>query len=145
MTTQQMTRDQYRHWLTIEVRWGDMDAMGHVNNTVYFTYFESARISLLGKSDIRARYADSRQGPVLVSTSGDFKRQVVFPATLDIGLRVTKIGHRSFHMEYGVFFHGTDELVAVGRSINAWVDYAAGKAVPLPDDLRVELAKYQSG
>jgi len=85
-----VTRDDFPYWMEIEVRWGDMDPQGHVNNAVYFTYCESARISLVGEIGIRGRTAGPH-GPVLVSTSCDFKREVVYPATLDIGVRVEEI------------------------------------------------------
>jgi acyl-CoA thioester hydrolase len=138
------SRDQFRYWKTIEVRWGDMDAQGHVNNTVYFTYCESVRIELLRKIGFKGRPAGLAEGPALVHASCDFKRQVVYPATLDVGLRVERIGQRSFEMIYGIFLHGTDQLVAAARSVNAWADYAKNLAVPLPDEIRDALQQYQS-
>ena len=137
-----VTRDDFPYWMEIEVRWGDMDPQGHVNNAVYFTYCESARISLVGEIGIRGRTAGPH-GPVLVSTACDFKREVVYPATLDIGVRVEEIGRRSFAMRYGLFLRGTSELVAVATSVNAWVDYTEGKSIPLPAEVREALERYQ--
>ena len=142
MTHKPTTRDDFCYWITIEVRWGDMDKQGHVNNAVYFTYCESARISLFESIGSYGRRAGT-QGPSLVSAACDFKRQVVFPATVDIGVRVGDISRRSFHMYYGLFRHGTDDLVATGSSVTAWTDYAANCAVPIPEHLRAELATYQ--
>lgn len=143
MTEQTITRDQFTFWKTIEVRWGDMDSVGHVNNTVYFVYLESARVELLRKIGARGKQGGSVHGPALVSTSCDFKQQVVYPATLDVGVRVEAIGNRSFRMSYGLFLRGTDDVVATASSVNAWVDYAAERAVELPDWLRTALAEYQ--
>jgi acyl-CoA thioester hydrolase len=143
MTDSPVTRDQFKYWKSIEVRWGDMDAQGHVNNTVYFVYCESARVELIRKTGYKGKQAGDAEGPALVSTSCDFKKQVVYPATLDVGLRVEKIGRRSFAMNYGIFVHGTDQLVATARSVNAWVEYAAERAVELPDWFRAALAGYQ--
>jgi acyl-CoA thioester hydrolase len=140
--SEQLTRDQFTYWIEIDVRWGDMDAQGHLNNTVYFTYCESVRVKLLGEMGARGKVGGPH-GPALVSTSCDFKKQVVYPATLDVGVRVEEIGWRSFRMRYGLFFHGTDELAATATSVNAWVDYEAGRAIPVPDELRADLAKYQ--
>jgi len=137
------TRDQFRYWKTIEVRWGDMDAQGHVNNTVYFTYCESARVELLRKIGFKGKQAGLAEGPTLVHTSCDFKRQVLYPAKLDVGLRVERISQRSFKMSYGIFFHGTDDLAAVAASINAWANYVEGHAVELPEEIRTALAEYQ--
>ena len=143
MTDQPVTRGQFKYWKSIEVRWGDMDAQGHVNNTVYFVYCESARVELIRKTGYKGKQAGDTQGPALVSASCDFKRQVIYPATLDVGLRVERIGRRSFAMSYGIFLNGTDQLVATATSVNAWVEYAADRAVELPDWFRAALSEYQ--
>ncbi len=143
MTTQPITREQFRYWKTIEVRWGDMDAQGHVNNTVYFTYCESARVELLRKIGFKGKQAGLAEGPTLVHASCDFKRQVVYPSKLDVGLRVDRISQRSFKMVYGLFFHGTDDIAAIATSINAWANYAEGRSVELPEEIRSALAEYQ--
>ena len=137
------TRDAFPFWTIIDVRWGDMDAMGHVNNTVYFKYCESARIELLRGLGIHGRAEGSTHGPTLVHAACDFKREVKYPAVLDVGIRVESMTHRTFRMQYGMFLQGTDTLVAVAVSVNAWLDYAAGHAVRMPDDLRELLASYQ--
>jgi acyl-CoA thioester hydrolase len=116
-----------------------MDAQSHVNNTVYFTYCESARVELLHKIGFKAGLA---KGPTLVHASCDFKRQVLYPAKLDVGLRVERISQRSFKMVYGIFFHGTDDLAAVAASVNAWANYAEGRAVELPEEIRASLTEY---
>jgi acyl-CoA thioester hydrolase len=143
MPAETITRNQFTYWKSVEVRWGDMDAMGHVNNTVYFVYLESARVELLHLIGARRAQRRDPQGPSLVMTTCDFKRQVVYPATLDVGLRVERIGNRSFEMHYGLFLHGTEDLVATARSVNAWIDYGTQRAIALPDDLRAALAEYQ--
>jgi len=138
-----ITREEFRYWKTIEVRWGDMDAQGHVNNTVYFTYCESARVELLHKIGFKGKQAGLAEGPTLVHASCDFRRQVLYPAKLDVGLRVERISQRSFKMVYGIFFHGTEELAATAASVNAWANYAEGRAVELPEEIRSALAEYQ--
>ena len=143
MPDQTITREGFKYWKTIEVRWGDMDSQGHVNNAVYFTYLESARVELIRKFGFKGKQGGEAEGLALVSTSCDFKRQVVYPATLDVGLRVERIGRRSFEMSYGLFLHGTDQLVASARSVNAWIEYAAQRAVELPDWFRAALVEYQ--
>jgi acyl-CoA thioester hydrolase len=143
MATEIITRAQFPFWFPIEVRWGDMDAMGHVNNSIYFRYCESARIALLRSLNITGRAEGSPQGPVLVTTSCDFKREVKFPAKLDVGVRVEHISRRSFALQYALFFAGTNDLAAMARSVNAWIDYAEMCAVELPEELRGLLVKYQ--
>lgn len=143
MTHPPITRDQFRYWKTIEVRWGDMDAQGHVNNTVYFTYCESARVELLRRIGYKGKQSGLAEGPALVHASCDFKKQVVYPSKLDVGIRVETIGQRSFKMSYGIFFHETDEVSAVAASVNAWVVYDEGRSVELPAEIRAALAEYQ--
>jgi acyl-CoA thioester hydrolase len=143
MPDQTITREEFKYWKTIEVRWGDMDSQGHVNNAVYFTYLESARVELVRKMGFKGKQGGGAEGLALVSASCDFKRQVVYPATLDVGLRVERIGRRSFEMSYGIFVHGTEQLVASARSVNAWIEYAAERSVELPDWFRAMLVEYQ--
>ena len=145
MTKPNITREQFSFWAEVEVRWGDMDAQGHVNNAVYFTYCETARIKLLRALGVLGRSGGAAQGPTLVTTSCDFKQQVRYPTTLDIGVRVERIGQRSFELSYAMFRQGTDELLAVARSVNAWVDFAQERAVPLPAELRAAFGQYQTG
>ena len=140
---QTITREQFRYWKTIEVRWSDMDAQSHVNNTVYFTYCESARVELLRKIGFKGKQAGLTEGPTLVHASCDFKRQVIYPAKLDVGLRVDRISQRSFKMIYGIFFHGTEDIAAIATSINAWANYAEGRSIELPEEIRSALAEYQ--
>ncbi len=129
-------RQDFKVWVTIPVRWGDMDALGHVNNALFFTYCESARIryfEVVGLDDFREH---DRQGPGLVTAMCNFRRQVHYPATLEVGARATRLGSKSFTLEYEIFPQGSDEPVADGSSVAVWVDYAASKALPLPDALR---------
>ncbi len=133
-------RDDYRHWITVPVRWGDMDAFGHVNNARYFTYCESARISYfqaLGLGEQHNRTPDV--GPSVVTATCNFRRQVHYPATLEVGVRAVKIGRTSFPLEYGIFFEGTEELVADGSSVVVWVDYGEAKSAPLPESLKARI------
>jgi acyl-CoA thioester hydrolase len=121
------------------VRWGDMDAMGHVNNSRFFTYFEQARIAWF-----QALLPDDWQresvGPILASTQCDFKRPVVFPATLEITISVGAPGRTSLPTYYEVRVEGAGEtVVADGAATLVWIDYATGRPVPLPDALRMLL------
>ena len=136
-----MKREDFAYWMEVDVRWGDMDSQRHVNNAVYFTYCESARVELLGKLGIRGK-SWGRFGPALVSTTCNFRKQVTYPSKLDVGVSVVRIGNRSFTMNYGLFLHETDELVADASSVNAWIDYDEGKSVQLSDEMKAALAQY---
>src|SRR6478752_4362546 len=87
--------------ITLPVQWSEMDALGHVNNARFFTWFESARIALFERIGV-ATTGPAGIGPILATTSCDFLRPVVYPATLRVGVRVSKIGETSLGMEYEI-------------------------------------------
>jgi len=136
-------KELFHHWLTLPIRWGDMDAFGHVNNAAYFTYCESARISYFEAVELdRCREAESH-GPALVTATCNFLRQVHHPATLEVGARASRIGGKSFTLEYALYRREDDELVADGSSVVAWVDYEAGRSIPLPEALKERIRKLE--
>jgi acyl-CoA thioester hydrolase len=138
------TRGDFRFWWPVSVRWGDMDAMGHVNNIIYLQYLESARIGYferLAGWDGRTE-GGGRQGPVLVSQTFNYRRMVFYPAELEVGVRCQEIRNRSFVLEYAIFRKGTDELVGDGSSVTVWLDYDANKSVDLPASLRQVLTAH---
>lgn len=123
--------------MPLTVRWGDMDMLGHVNNATYFTYSESARIaffeSVFGPEMSRF---DMESGPILAQIGCSFHRQVHYPAQLDIGLRVTRIGNSSAEIRNPIFLQGEDEAVADIHSTIVWFDYANQKVTSVPEELR---------
>lgn len=136
-------RSRFRHWETVAVRWGDMDAMGHVNNAKYFTYCESARMGYFQAIRLDQHRENEQQGPALVSATCNFKRQLRYPAELEVGARVSDVRNRSFTFEYVLYLKGTEELVADGTSVVAWVDYRREEAVPLPWGLRRAIREFE--
>lgn len=138
-------REDFHRWITVEVRWGDMDAFGHVNNTRYFTFCESARIRYFEELGIDVRRGGESEAPAAVSASCNFRRQVHYPATLDVGARVGRIGRTSFTIDYLILRHGGDEVVADGTSVMVWVDYTSGRPVPLPEALKARIREIDPG
>lgn len=122
------------------LHWGEMDALGHVNNTRYFAWFESARIRTFERIGVDAAGPRSI-GPILATTTCDFLRPITYPAHVRVGCRVTKIGTTSLTMDYAVLCAGDDALRARGSSVIVLVDYATGAKVPVPDDVRDAIAK----
>jgi len=123
------------HEMTIPIRWGDMDAMGHVNNTLYFRYLEIARIewlhSLGGPPD------PNGQGPVIVNAFCNFIKQLEYPGELLAKHYVANPGRTSF--DTFITLERADEpgvLYASGGATTVWVDFPQQKSVPLPDWLR---------
>ena len=113
--------------MTIElpVQWGDQDAFGHVNNTVYFRWYESARIAYLERLAMADQNSAIGLGPILAAIGSNYRRQVRFPDRVIIGSRVTRIGRTSFTMEHAVWSTAQAALVADGHSTVVVFDYAA--------------------
>jgi len=132
-------RDLFNVWISIDVRWGDMDAFGHVNNASYFTYCESARIRYFEELGLEELHRPGEIGPAVVTATCNFQRQVHYPATLEVGVRAERIGSKSFHLEYGLFVEGSGEVVADGSSVVVWVDFKAGKGVLLPEEITARI------
>ena len=123
--------------VTIPVQWGDMDAFNHVNNTRYLAWFESARIALFQRVGIATGSAGHGVGPILATTTCDFLIPVVWPATVTVGIRVTKVGETSVGQEYEVRDAASpDKLYAKGTSVIVMFDYGAGKKVRVPDEVK---------
>jgi acyl-CoA thioester hydrolase len=126
------------HQTVIPIRWGDMDVMGHVNNTVYFRYFEIVRLEWLfgvgGPPDPQGC------GPVIVNAFFNFTRQLEFPGDVLAKLYVSDPGRSSF--DSWVTLERTDRpglVYADGGATTVWVDFKAQKSLPLPASFRALL------
>ena len=123
------------HQMVIPIRWGDMDAMGHVNNTVYFRYFETVRIDWL--HGIGGAPNPDGCGPVIVNAFCNFVRQLEYPGDVLARHYVANPGRTSF--DTYLTLERTDEpgvVYANGGAKTVWVDFKAKKSQPLPDWLR---------
>ena len=120
--------------LDLPTRWGDMDALGHVNNAHYFRYFEEARTQWLLQYE---RVWTEELGPVVAHAACTFRRPVVYPATLIIRLYADEPRRSSIVTRYRVFTDAAPEvLVAEGEATIVWINYASGRPVSLPDLFR---------
>jgi acyl-CoA thioester hydrolase len=124
----------------VPVQWGDMDALGHVNNAVYFTWFESARIALFERVGL-AITGTPEVGPILAHTRCDFLAPVRYPGEVLAGTRIERLGTTSFTMEYEAALAGDQERpVARGQGVVVLIDYRDGAKVPLSASLRDALS-----
>ena len=126
---------QLVHTTHIPVRWGDMDALGHVNNTVYFRFAEQARIEWLESIGIHD-IVDVEEGVVIVNASCTFLRPVTYPATVEIRTLIGKPGTSSLPTYYEMRIAGEDVVVAEGASKIVWWNPKTGKSLPLPNFIR---------
>jgi len=120
--------------IDVPVAWGEMDSFGHVNNIVYFRYFESARIAYFDAIDFRG--SDGAIGPILASTQCRFRRPLTYPDQLRVGARITDLGTDRFTMQYRVHSRALADIAAEGSGIVVAYDYGAGMKAPLPVSVR---------
>lgn len=116
------------------LRWGDMDAYGHVNNTLYFRYMEQARVDYLASLGVTVQ--PRGVAPVLVSTSCTFLIPLTFPGVVEIRMYIGSLGRSSVPTTYEIRRQGDDTLYASGEAKIVWMDVASGKSAPIPDELR---------
>ncbi len=124
--------------VVVPIRWGDMDAFGHVNNTVYFRYMEIARIGWL--DSIAQQAGVPGQGPVVVNAFCNFLLQLEYPGELRVRMFVANPGRSSFETYYEIArCDEPDTVYASGGAKTVWTDQALRRSAPLPPGLRALL------
>ncbi len=132
-------RGKLAYVLQLDVRWGDMDALGHVNNAVYFRYMEQARIEFFAQHGIGS---DGKgHGLLLVHAECNFRRAIVYPAHIQVRLYCGEPRRSSLPLFVEIVdASGKDVLYADGKSVVAWVDFALNQSQPMPDLVRARFA-----
>lgn len=123
----------------IPVRWGDMDAYGHVNNTIYFRYCEQTRVEWLEQAGSLV-HPDNPVAPVIINASCTFLIPINYPATVIVRMYAGEPGRSSVMTWYELSVEGDDRIYAEGASKVVWTDPRTGKSVPLPDEIRVKVS-----
>jgi acyl-CoA thioester hydrolase len=132
----------------VPLRWGDLDAMNHLNNTLYFRLMEEARISWFVEHDLMVDLADPEQGegPILAFASCDFVKPMTYPCAAQVTQTVTRLGRTS--MDLDVLIEGDEAqpaLYARGKNVLVWMDYRQGRSAPWPVRLVEALADVPRG
>lgn len=136
------TRSDYRHFLAIPTRWMDNDTYGHVNNVVYYSYFDT----VINEYLIRAGGLDIHDGSIIglaIETFCQFHASLSFPDVVDAGLRVAKLGRSSVRYEIGLFRHGDDAPAATGHFVHVFVERTSQRPTAMPERVRAALAAVQ--
>lgn len=133
----------YPVFITLPVQWGDMDAFGHVNNTVPIRWFESARIAYLDAAGLGSMMSNEGIGPILASITCNYRKQIKYPDSIHIGARIGSFGRSSFVMEHAVVSHAGGWICADGSSVIVAFDYQAQRPVRVPDAMRQAVAKLE--
>jgi acyl-CoA thioester hydrolase len=140
---QPQPREAYRHFSPITTRWMDNDAYGHVNNVVYYSWFDTAVNGYL----VRAGALDIERSAVIglvVETHCNYFAPLAFPQDVDAGLRVARIGSSSVRYEVGLFAAGAPLTAAAGHFVHVYVDRATRRPAPLPQRLLEALQALQA-
>ncbi|MDP2409788.1 MAG: thioesterase family protein [Pseudolabrys sp.] len=130
----------FPHIAAITTRWMDNDVYGHVNNVVYYSFFDTAVNGYLIAQGVLDIAGGATIG-LVVETRCNYFRPVAFPDAVRAGLRVAHLGRSSVRYEVGIFRGDDDTAAAQGHFVHVYVDRVSGKPVPLPDDLKRALAK----
>lgn len=136
-------RSDYKVFYPISTRWSDNDIYGHINNVVYYSYFDSVANRYLieeGGLDI----TDGKIVGYVVQSGCDYHAPASYPEAIEGGLRVERLGNSSVQYGIAIFRHGEDEALAHGHFVHVFVDRAANKSVPIPEGLRVALERLSS-
>lgn len=136
-------RSDFKKWVSVPTRFRDLDPMNHVNSTVYFMYFEVARLDYFGSIGITDLREPGKRGIPLVSQTCNYRQQVFHPSTLEVGVRCSEIREKTVLLDYEIYLEGSDTLVTDGKSVSAWVDLTVPKAIPLPGALRDALTGFE--
>lgn len=130
--------------LAIPVAWGEMDALGHVNNIVYFRYMETARVAFLQRLGINRLEGEGGVGVILQSVQARFRRPVVYPDTVHVSSRVLSVERDRFTLEHEIRSEKLADVAAIGSGVIVSYDYTRGAKVDLPDRW-AELLRRASG
>ena len=122
--------------IEIPVAWGEMDSLQHVNNIVYFRYFESARMAYFERLDIWNYMNATGIGPILASTQCKFRVPLSYPDTVSVGTKVSEIADDRFLMKYAVVSHRHAKVAAEGDGVIVSYDYREKTKAPLPQEIK---------
>ena len=137
-----MQRSDFRHWFSMPVRWGDLDALGHVNNVQYYRYYESARVDY-AEQVFGIRMPD-RQGIVLADMQCSFLRQLHYPAQLEVGTRTSRLGNTSARLTTAIFIEGEAKPVSTAQGVVVWFDFEQQRSCRVPEPIRQAVQSFET-
>ena len=140
MKPARLTRADLRHFTTIQTRWQDNDVFGHVNNVIYYSWFDTAVNGWLIDRGLLDPAASSIIG-LVVETGCSYAESVAFPEPVSIGIAIDRLGSSSVRYRIGVFREHGDLAIAQGHFTHVYVDRASQRPVPIPDAIRAAMAR----
>ena len=131
--------------VSLPVQWGEMDAFGHVNNTIYFKYFETARLAYFNQVGVMEDMQKNQLGPILAETQARFKRPLKFPDQVIAGANVLEHQAYGFLMQYGLYSEQQQAIATLGTGRIVMVDYHSGQKVKPSEKLIALVNQLQQG
>lgn len=125
--------------------WRDMDAYQHINNAVYLRYFEDARMAYFKKTNLLEHKEETQIGPILASTTCNFRAPLTYPDTIHIGATVEKVRLKSFKMKYVIYSESIDRVAADGEGLIVFYDYQQERSCEIPQFILTAIQNLQSG
>jgi acyl-CoA thioester hydrolase len=135
---------EFNFYHPIEVRYGDLDPQGHVNNASYLTYFEQARIAYIAHLGLWTSGSFIDIGIILADAHLNFRKAVVFGQAVRVGVRVAHLGTKSLRMEYSLQDEADGAELANGSTILVTYDYRSGSTIPIPENWRRAIGAFES-
>ncbi|MCK4507997.1 MAG: acyl-CoA thioesterase [Desulfuromonadales bacterium] len=123
----------------VSVAWGEMDAFEHVNNIVYFRYFENARIAYFEKLDYMKSMVESGVGPILASTQCQYRRPLTYPDVVQVGARISELCDDNFVMQYCIVSEKTGKIAAEGEALMVSYDYRNKKKAAILEPIKKKI------
>lgn len=127
------------------IAWGEMDGFQHVNNVVYFRYFENARIVYFDKLQAMSLKEKTGIGPIMASQQCKYKMPLLYPDTISVGTRIVDMQETQFTMQYVIVSQNMKRVAAEGECLIVYFDYNQSKRAPIPDETRQLIQYYENG
>lgn len=137
--------ESYPVVIVVPVAWGEMDSLQHVNNIVYFRYFESARMAYFERLGLWDYMHETGTGPILAETRCRFRIPLTYPDTVSVGASVPDVGEDRYLMKYAAASHRHGRLAAEGDGLVVSYDYRALAKAPLPEVMKERIRALEAG
>ena len=124
-------KSDFKFFIELDVRWADMDCIGHVNNATFLTYVETSRIKLLEKLGFTDVHI------IMASIKIDYVNQLKYPSIMEIGQKISRLGNSSFDILTGIYNKDSGELITISTTTLVCYDYNSQKSLKIPTEIRV--------
>ena len=136
-----MRLEDYKLQLSLRIDYSELDTYNHVNNVAFIKYMQSARVHFWEISGLYKLHAETKKGPMLVSTTCDFKKQLTYPGDIVVRTKVAHIGNSSFSLEH-LILNSDNAICAIGKDVAVCFDFNRQNTFLIPDWLRTTMKTY---